>query len=166
MLKIKLRLTLPFQCVAGRKIASSQTVSVHPYMQSDNTGIQRRHCTEHLRPEDSEWCHRQVWAEALLSRPQRKRRNITTVCGCSARLCSLRCREMFVFGWRTAETASLFGSSSFHLIKEPSTQCRNPITWHVCVVIISIFCGSMCPNISSFTQTMLLHYILNGTWNK
>lgn len=42
--QIKLHLTLLFQCVGGRKIASSQTVSLHSYMQSESS----RHQTQTL----------------------------------------------------------------------------------------------------------------------
>lgn len=92
--------------------------------------------TEHLRPEDSEWCHSR--GTTVKATKEEGKHHHGVWMQCKALQSELSCREMFVFGWRAAQTAGLFGSSSFHLIKEPSTQCRNPTSLHICVFIISI----------------------------
>lgn len=107
-------------------------------------------------------------AEAPLLRPQRRRGNITMVCGCSARLCSLswaaeKC--LCLADAQHRQPACLGAALSIWL---KSHQHNAGILWPYTFVFLlfQFLYGSMFPNILSFPQTMLLPYILNGTGYK
>lgn len=87
-----------------------------------------------------QWIQSDATAEAPLLRPQRRRGNITMVCGCSARLCSLswaaeKC--LCLADTQHRQPASLGASLSIWL-KSRQHNAGNPMTLHICVFIISI----------------------------
>lgn len=161
--QIKLHLTLLFQCVGGRKIASSQTVSVHSYMLSESS----RHQTQTLDRTSATRGFR-VMPQTGLSRgttvkatKEEGKHHHGVWMQCKALQSELQ-RNVCLAEAQQRQPACLGAALSIWL---KSHQHNAGILWPNTFVFLlfQFLCGSMFPNILSFPQTMLLYYILNGT---